>query len=55
MVGPTIFVASTPIAMGTAVQTTLRPEERRFSVPALVLALIEAAAALALLVSLLGR
>jgi hypothetical protein len=42
MVGPTIFVASTPLAFGSAVQASLIPAERRFGLPALVLALAEA-------------
>jgi hypothetical protein len=42
MVGPTIFVASTPLAFGSAVQASLIPAERRWSLPALVLAFAEA-------------
>ncbi|HZL99337.1 MAG TPA: hypothetical protein VFD43_03705 [Planctomycetota bacterium] len=54
MVGPTIFVAGTPVAFGSAVQASLRPAERRWGLAALVLALAEAITALLLLRSLLA-
>jgi len=53
MVGPTILVASTPIAFGSAVQASLIPAERRWGLFALVLAVAEALTAMTLLTSLL--
>lgn len=52
MVGPTILVASTPVAFGSAVQASLIPAERRWGLFALVLAFAEALAAMTLLTSL---
>jgi len=52
MVGPTILVASTPIAFGSAVQASLIPTERRWGLFALVLAMAEAITAMTLLASL---
>ena len=49
MVGPTIFVASTPIAFGSAIQASMIPSERRWGLCALVLAFAEALTAMILL------
>lgn len=54
MVGPTIFVAGTPVAFGSAVHASLLPAERRWGLAALVLALAEAITAGMLLASLIA-
>ena len=52
MVGPTILVASTPLAFGSAVHASLVPAERRWGLAALALALAEAVGVSILLLSM---